>query len=190
MLLTLTGVYQKEKVKVTFGLNLKNKDYYGIMMYHRNRLIKAYEKVGCQLKVRGEGLFCMSSWITGAALCSVFSLCFSIPSRLQVKGRESGSSVSSSVTFWNLPTTSKTLNTPKNTGTTHTHTKQTQPRHTQEVFAVELTSCFAWCSPYSREILLHTMFTKRKRSTNDSCSSSWKCFNFLTAGKLIMITVS
>lgn len=51
MLLTLTGVCQKEKVKVTFGLNPKNKDYYGIMMYHRNRLIKAYEKVGCQLKV-------------------------------------------------------------------------------------------------------------------------------------------
>ncbi|XP_037636303.1 MORC family CW-type zinc finger protein 3 isoform X3 [Sebastes umbrosus] len=46
--------FSKEKVKVTFGLNLKNKDYYGIMMYHRNRLIKAYEKVGCQLKASGQ----------------------------------------------------------------------------------------------------------------------------------------
>ncbi|XP_054452996.1 MORC family CW-type zinc finger protein 3 isoform X2 [Anoplopoma fimbria] len=46
--------FSKEKVKVTFGLNPKNKDYYGIMMYHRNRLIKAYEKVGCQLKASGQ----------------------------------------------------------------------------------------------------------------------------------------
>ncbi|XP_044061161.1 MORC family CW-type zinc finger protein 3 isoform X2 [Siniperca chuatsi] len=46
--------FSKEKVKVTFGLNLKNKDHYGIMMYHKNRLIKAYEKVGCQLKTSGQ----------------------------------------------------------------------------------------------------------------------------------------
>ncbi|XP_068442768.1 MORC family CW-type zinc finger protein 3 [Clinocottus analis] len=46
--------FSKEKVKVTFGLNLKNKDQYGIMMYHKNRLIKAYEKVGCQLKASGQ----------------------------------------------------------------------------------------------------------------------------------------
>ncbi|XP_068571018.1 MORC family CW-type zinc finger protein 3 isoform X2 [Cebidichthys violaceus] len=46
--------FSKEKVKVTFGLNPKNKDHYGIMMYHRNRLIKAYEKVGCQLKASGQ----------------------------------------------------------------------------------------------------------------------------------------
>ncbi|XP_070769276.1 MORC family CW-type zinc finger protein 3 [Enoplosus armatus] len=46
--------FSKEKVKVTFGLNPKNKDHYGIMMYHRNRLIKAYEKVGCQLKTSGQ----------------------------------------------------------------------------------------------------------------------------------------
>ncbi|OWK05732.1 hypothetical protein Celaphus_00012805, partial [Cervus elaphus hippelaphus] len=37
-------------VRITFGFNCRNKDHYGIMMYHRNRLIKAYEKVGCQLK--------------------------------------------------------------------------------------------------------------------------------------------
>ncbi|RVE67323.1 hypothetical protein OJAV_G00101870 [Oryzias javanicus] len=46
--------FSKEKVKVTFGLNSKNKDHYGIMMYHKNRLIKAYEKVGYQLKVSGQ----------------------------------------------------------------------------------------------------------------------------------------
>ncbi|XP_055368457.1 MORC family CW-type zinc finger protein 3 [Betta splendens] len=45
--------FSKEKVKVTFGLN-PNKDHYGIMMYHKNRLIKAYEKVGCQLKTSGQ----------------------------------------------------------------------------------------------------------------------------------------
>ncbi|KAM4586160.1 MORC family CW-type zinc finger protein 3 isoform 2-T2 [Fundulus diaphanus] len=46
--------FSKEKVKVTFGLNPKKKEHYGIMMYHKNRLIKAYEKVGCQLKVSGQ----------------------------------------------------------------------------------------------------------------------------------------
>nr|XP_043896462.1 MORC family CW-type zinc finger protein 3-like isoform X1 [Solea senegalensis] len=46
--------FSKEKVKVTFGLNPTNNDQYGIMMYHKNRLIKAYEKVGCQLKASGR----------------------------------------------------------------------------------------------------------------------------------------
>ncbi|XP_059201447.1 MORC family CW-type zinc finger protein 3 [Centropristis striata] len=46
--------FSREKVKVTFGLNPKNKDHYGIMMYHKNRLIKAYEKVGCQLRMSGQ----------------------------------------------------------------------------------------------------------------------------------------
>ncbi|XP_062281002.1 MORC family CW-type zinc finger protein 3 [Scomber scombrus] len=46
--------FSKEKVKVTFGLEPKNKDHYGIMMYHKNRLIKAYEKVGGQLKSSGQ----------------------------------------------------------------------------------------------------------------------------------------
>uniref|UniRef100_A0A8C6U950 Zgc:152774 n=1 Tax=Neogobius melanostomus TaxID=47308 RepID=A0A8C6U950_9GOBI len=45
--------FNKDKVKVMFGINEKNKEYYGIMMYHKNRLIKAYEKVGCQLKSSG-----------------------------------------------------------------------------------------------------------------------------------------
>ncbi|XP_056295139.1 MORC family CW-type zinc finger protein 3 isoform X2 [Pseudoliparis swirei] len=46
--------FSKDKVKVTFGMNPKNKDHFGIMMYYRNRLIKAYEKVGCQLKASGQ----------------------------------------------------------------------------------------------------------------------------------------
>lgn len=51
LLVTLTGDHQKEKVKVTFGMSPRKKDHYGIMLYHKNRLIKAFEKVGCQLKV-------------------------------------------------------------------------------------------------------------------------------------------
>ncbi|XP_017572371.2 MORC family CW-type zinc finger protein 3 isoform X1 [Pygocentrus nattereri] len=43
-----------ERVKITFGFNCKNKDHYGIMMYHNNRLIKSYEKVGCQIKSSGQ----------------------------------------------------------------------------------------------------------------------------------------
>uniref|UniRef100_A0A8C5KZ84 Morc S5 domain-containing protein n=1 Tax=Jaculus jaculus TaxID=51337 RepID=A0A8C5KZ84_JACJA len=43
-------------VQITFGFNCRNKDHCGIMMYHRNRLIKAYEKVGCQLKANNMGV--------------------------------------------------------------------------------------------------------------------------------------
>ncbi|CAJ1058483.1 MORC family CW-type zinc finger protein 3 isoform X1 [Xyrichtys novacula] len=46
--------FSKDKVRVTFGLNPKNRDHYGIMMYHKNRLIKPYEKVGCQMKTSGQ----------------------------------------------------------------------------------------------------------------------------------------
>uniref|UniRef100_A0A4X2KF23 CW-type domain-containing protein n=1 Tax=Vombatus ursinus TaxID=29139 RepID=A0A4X2KF23_VOMUR len=42
-------------VRITFGFNCRNKDHYGIMMYHKNRLIKAYERVGCQLKANNMG---------------------------------------------------------------------------------------------------------------------------------------
>ncbi|XP_069049737.1 MORC family CW-type zinc finger protein 4 isoform X2 [Lepisosteus oculatus] len=44
-----------KRVKITFGFNYKNKDHYGIMMYHKNRLIKSYEKVGCQIKSTSRG---------------------------------------------------------------------------------------------------------------------------------------
>ncbi|XP_059377993.1 MORC family CW-type zinc finger protein 3-like isoform X2 [Carassius carassius] len=43
-----------ERVKITFGFNQKNKEHYGIMMYHKNRLIKAHQKVGCQIKLSGQ----------------------------------------------------------------------------------------------------------------------------------------
>ncbi|XP_033987670.1 LOW QUALITY PROTEIN: MORC family CW-type zinc finger protein 3-like [Trematomus bernacchii] len=45
-----------KRIPITFGYNTKNKDQYGIMMYHKNRLIKAYERVGCQLKANNEGV--------------------------------------------------------------------------------------------------------------------------------------
>ncbi|CAN9497674.1 unnamed protein product [Ophioblennius macclurei] len=43
-------------IPITFGYNTKSKDQYGIMMYHKNRLIKAYERVGCQLKANNKGV--------------------------------------------------------------------------------------------------------------------------------------
>ncbi|XP_066563116.1 MORC family CW-type zinc finger protein 3 [Amia ocellicauda] len=43
-------------IRITFGYNTKSKEQYGIMMYHRNRLIKAYERVGCQLKANNMGV--------------------------------------------------------------------------------------------------------------------------------------
>ncbi|XP_035180110.1 MORC family CW-type zinc finger protein 4 [Oxyura jamaicensis] len=45
-----------ERVKITFGFSCKNKNHYGIMMYHKNRLIRSYEKVGCQKKGEGVGV--------------------------------------------------------------------------------------------------------------------------------------
>ncbi|CAB1347251.1 unnamed protein product [Coregonus sp. 'balchen'] len=43
--------FVNSRIPITFGYNTKSKDQYGIMMYHKNRLIKAYERVGVQLKV-------------------------------------------------------------------------------------------------------------------------------------------
>ena len=37
-------------VKIIFGFTKSTMDY-GVMLYYRNRLIKAYEKVGCQKQV-------------------------------------------------------------------------------------------------------------------------------------------
>ncbi|XP_078118165.1 MORC family CW-type zinc finger protein 3a isoform X2 [Sander vitreus] len=45
-----------KRIPITFGYNTKSKDQYGIMMYHQNRLIKAYERVGCQLKANNKGV--------------------------------------------------------------------------------------------------------------------------------------
>lgn len=44
---------QNKQVKITFGFSCKYHNQFGVMMYHNNRLIKAFEKVGCQLKVSG-----------------------------------------------------------------------------------------------------------------------------------------
>ncbi|XP_062390673.1 MORC family CW-type zinc finger protein 3a isoform X2 [Sardina pilchardus] len=48
--------FHNARVKITFGYNTKSKDHYGMMMYHKNRLIKAYERVGCQLKANIKGV--------------------------------------------------------------------------------------------------------------------------------------
>ncbi|XP_053295210.1 MORC family CW-type zinc finger protein 3a isoform X1 [Pleuronectes platessa] len=45
-----------KRVPITFGFNTKNKEQYGIMMYHKNRLIKAYERVGCQMRANKQGV--------------------------------------------------------------------------------------------------------------------------------------
>ncbi|MGH0122797.1 UNVERIFIED_CONTAM: hypothetical protein FKN15_003284 [Acipenser sinensis] len=47
---------KSKNVVMTFGYNTKSKEQYGIMMYHRNRLIKAYVRVGGQLKANHEGV--------------------------------------------------------------------------------------------------------------------------------------
>ncbi|MCI4393743.1 hypothetical protein PGIGA_G00161010 [Pangasianodon gigas] len=45
-----------KRIRITFGFNTKSKEHYGIMMYHKNRLIKAYERVSCQRKVERNGV--------------------------------------------------------------------------------------------------------------------------------------
>ncbi|XP_058885069.1 MORC family CW-type zinc finger protein 3-like isoform X1 [Acipenser ruthenus] len=47
---------KSKNIVMTFGYNTKSKEQYGIMMYHRNRLIKAYVRVGGQLKANHEGV--------------------------------------------------------------------------------------------------------------------------------------
>ncbi|XP_064183732.1 MORC family CW-type zinc finger protein 3-like isoform X3 [Anguilla rostrata] len=48
--------FLSKRVRITFGYNTMSKEQYGIMMYHRNRLIKAYERVGCQRKADSRGV--------------------------------------------------------------------------------------------------------------------------------------
>ncbi|KAB0393256.1 hypothetical protein E2I00_013349 [Balaenoptera physalus] len=46
-----------KQVKITFGFSCKNNNQFGVLMYHNNRLIKSFEKVGCQVKpTHGEGV--------------------------------------------------------------------------------------------------------------------------------------
>ncbi|KAM9486520.1 uncharacterized protein Hap1MRO34_006524 [Clarias gariepinus] len=46
----------KKGITISFGFNTKNKDHYGLMMYHKNRLIKAYERVACQRRANSTGV--------------------------------------------------------------------------------------------------------------------------------------
>ncbi|XP_007530681.1 MORC family CW-type zinc finger protein 4 isoform X2 [Erinaceus europaeus] len=49
--------FTNKQVKITFGLSCKNSNHCGVMMYHNNRLIKSFEKVGCQVQpTHGEGV--------------------------------------------------------------------------------------------------------------------------------------
>ncbi|XP_060944001.1 MORC family CW-type zinc finger protein 3-like [Limanda limanda] len=45
-----------KRVPITFGYNTKSKEQYGMMMYHKNRLIRAYERVGCQMRADRKGV--------------------------------------------------------------------------------------------------------------------------------------
>ncbi|XP_053090422.1 MORC family CW-type zinc finger protein 3-like [Pangasianodon hypophthalmus] len=46
----------KKGMTITFGYNTKTKEHYGIMMYNKNRLIKAYERVACQREAKSTGV--------------------------------------------------------------------------------------------------------------------------------------
>ncbi|KAM6984976.1 MORC family CW-type zinc finger protein 3a [Aplochiton taeniatus] len=55
---TYKPIFLTKGVPIVFGYNTKSKDNYGLMMYYKNRLIKSYERVGCQHKgnTRGVGV--------------------------------------------------------------------------------------------------------------------------------------
>ncbi|XP_053483638.1 MORC family CW-type zinc finger protein 3-like [Ictalurus furcatus] len=46
----------KKAIRIKFGYNTKSKEHDGLMMYHNNRLIKAYERVDCQRKADGRAV--------------------------------------------------------------------------------------------------------------------------------------
>ncbi|KAJ7517023.1 hypothetical protein O6H91_21G008800 [Diphasiastrum complanatum] len=45
-----------ESIKIELGFNTENKSLYGMMLYHRNRLIKPYMRVGIQLEENEKGM--------------------------------------------------------------------------------------------------------------------------------------
>ncbi|XP_053483641.1 MORC family CW-type zinc finger protein 3 isoform X2 [Ictalurus furcatus] len=53
---TYKPTFFKKGIKIIFGYNTKSKEHYGLMMYHKNRLIKAYERVACQRKANSTGV--------------------------------------------------------------------------------------------------------------------------------------
>nr|XP_013005685.1 MORC family CW-type zinc finger protein 4 isoform X2 [Cavia porcellus] len=49
--------FTNKQVRITFGFSCEKSTPLGIMMYHNTRLIKSFEKVGCQVKpTQGEGM--------------------------------------------------------------------------------------------------------------------------------------
>ncbi|XP_026997700.2 MORC family CW-type zinc finger protein 3-like isoform X2 [Tachysurus fulvidraco] len=53
---TYKPTFLNKGIKITFGYNTKSKEHYGLMMYHKNRLIKAYEPAACQRKANKTGV--------------------------------------------------------------------------------------------------------------------------------------
>ncbi|XP_026997681.2 MORC family CW-type zinc finger protein 3-like isoform X3 [Tachysurus fulvidraco] len=53
---TYKPTFLKKRIKITFGYNTKSKEHYGLMMYHKKRLIKAYEPAACQRKANKIGV--------------------------------------------------------------------------------------------------------------------------------------
>jgi hypothetical protein len=72
MILWILDTDQQIPVKITFGFN-DNENDYGCMLYHRNRLIKAYERVGFQKQVRIPTVYMKSSM---SITCLIHFCCF------------------------------------------------------------------------------------------------------------------
>ncbi|KAG5835002.1 hypothetical protein ANANG_G00267490 [Anguilla anguilla] len=51
-----TPTFLNEPIKITFGYRTKSQGPYGVLMYYKNRLIRPYVLLGCQLKVNGRGI--------------------------------------------------------------------------------------------------------------------------------------
>ncbi|XP_035265608.1 MORC family CW-type zinc finger protein 3-like isoform X1 [Anguilla anguilla] len=51
-----TPKFLMKPIPITFGYGTKDSGHYGIMMYNKKRLIRAYERVGCQRKGNGVGI--------------------------------------------------------------------------------------------------------------------------------------
>ncbi|XP_060785446.1 MORC family CW-type zinc finger protein 3-like [Neoarius graeffei] len=53
---TYKPTFLNKGIKIIFGYNTKSKEHCGLMMYHKNRLIKPYERVACQRKANSTGV--------------------------------------------------------------------------------------------------------------------------------------
>lgn len=70
---------QNNPVNITYGLNVDNKNAYGMMMYNRNRLIKAYLKVGMQQGGSGNSTSKMYSQFSGKRVIGIIEADFLQP---------------------------------------------------------------------------------------------------------------